>query len=121
MIRYTKYDSDTGNIEYSFDGHPNDILANEPCIQGEYSAEEYRIVNGLAVRKTDLEIETQNLDTAWILLRRHRDNLLKDSDWTQVPDAPVNTNNWATYRQTLRDLPSNTTDPNNVVWPSTPN
>ena len=120
MIRYTKYDSDTGNIEYSFDGHPNDILANEPCIQGEYSAEEYRIVNGSAVRKSDLEIQTQNLDTAWILLRQHRDNLLKDSDWTQVPDAPVNATTWATYRQHLRNLPSNTTDPLNVSWPVKP-
>ncbi len=120
MIRYTKYNSDTGNIEYSFDGHPNDILANEPCIQGEYSAEEYRIVNGSAVRKTDLEIQTQNLDTAWILLRQHRDNLLKDSDWTQVPDAPVDATTWATYRQHLRNLPSNTTDPLNVSWPVKP-
>ena len=27
---------------------------------------------------------------------------------------------WATYRQTLRDLPANTADPSNPTWPTKP-
>lgn len=50
-------------------------------------------------------------------LRSKRDDLLADSDWTQVADAPGDTAAWATYRQALRDLPANTADLANVVWP----
>jgi len=45
--------------------------------------------------------ETQELE-----MRRLRDELLASSDWTQLPDAPVNTEAWATYRQALRDAPA---------------
>jgi len=39
-------------------------------------------------------------------MRYHRDELLKQSDWTQTADAPVNREAWATYRQALRDFPA---------------
>jgi hypothetical protein len=44
------------------------------------------------------------------------DALIKDSDWTQVADAPVDKAVWATYRQALRDITTQT-DPFNIVWP----
>ena len=53
-------------------------------------------------------------------LRRERNALLVESDWTQVADAPGDTAAWATYRQTLRDLPANTADPDNPTWPIAP-
>ena len=53
-------------------------------------------------------------------LRSQRDELLAQSDWTQVADAPVDAAVWATYRQALRDLPANTTDPRNPTWPTKP-
>lgn len=53
-------------------------------------------------------------------LRQQRDFLLQQSDWTQVPDAPVDQSAWAIYRQALRDLPANTTDPANPIWPTPP-
>jgi hypothetical protein len=39
-------------------------------------------------------------------MRAARDVALKASDWTQVDDAPINKQAWATYRQALRDLPN---------------
>lgn len=36
--------------------------------------------------------------------RNLRNLLLTQSDWTQVEDAPVNKEDWALYRQELRDL-----------------
>jgi hypothetical protein len=39
-------------------------------------------------------------------VRAARDRALSASDWTQVADAPVDQEAWATYRQALRDLPS---------------
>lgn len=44
--------------------------------------------------------------------REYRNQLLTASDWTQLPDAPVNREAWAAYRQALRDL----TD--HVNWPN---
>jgi hypothetical protein len=38
--------------------------------------------------------------------RAKRNDLLARSDWTQVADAPVDQQAWATYRQALRDIPS---------------
>lgn len=54
-------------------------------------------------------------------IRIKRNSLLAGSDWTQIPDAPVDKNAWAEYRQALRDLPQNTIDPENPVWPTPPN
>ena len=56
----------------------------------------------------------------WNTLRNERTELLAQSDWTQVADAPVDATAWATYRQALRDLPANTTDPRNPTWPTKP-
>jgi hypothetical protein len=54
------------------------------------------------------------------LLRAERNRLLAESDWTQLPDAPVNKEAWAQYRQLLRDLPSLETDFAALVWPLVP-
>jgi len=53
-------------------------------------------------------------------VRTQRDALLSQSDWTQVPDAPVDQSAWADYRQALRDLPEQEGFPQEVVWPSKP-
>ena len=52
-------------------------------------------------------------------LRSKRDELLRGSDWTQLPDAPCDREAWAAYRQELRDLPQ-TVDPLSPVWPVEP-
>ena len=62
----------------------------------------------------------QLYDAANEKLRRERNRLLAESDWTQQPDAPVDSKAWAAYRQELRDLPANTEDPENPVWPALP-
>tara|TARA_B100001989_G_scaffold54645_1_gene35910 strand:- start:108 stop:557 length:450 start_codon:yes stop_codon:yes gene_type:complete len=48
---------------------------------------------------------------------------LFQSDWTQVSDSPLSSTKkeeWATYRQALRDLPANTSDPEKPNWPTKP-
>jgi hypothetical protein len=43
----------------------------------------------------------------WIeRMRKHRDRLLAESDWTMAPDAPTDKTAWAAYRQQLRDFPN---------------
>lgn len=58
---------------------------------------------------------------SWKRFRDERNSRLSACDWTQVPDAPVDHEAWAVYRQELRDLPDNTDDPLNPVWPTPPN
>ena len=54
-------------------------------------------------------------------VRAERDCLLVASDWTQVPDAPVEAKAWAAYRKALRDLPATIKDATaDVEWPTPP-
>jgi hypothetical protein len=53
-------------------------------------------------------------------VRADRNQKLKDSDWSQVADAPVDKAVWAAYRQALRDVPSQAGFPWEVTWPTTP-
>jgi hypothetical protein len=42
--------------------------------------------------------------TAATTVRSKRTELLADTDWTQLADAPADASQWATYRQALRDI-----------------
>ncbi len=56
-------------------------------------------------------------------IRWKRNTLLSGSDWTHLTDSPLSSEKkaeWAVYRQALRDLPENTNDFNNVIWPIPP-
>jgi len=57
------------------------------------------------------------VDTQWAVIRSQRNQMLKDTDWTQVEDSPVDKAVWATYRQALRDITTQD-DPFNVTWPA---
>ena len=60
----------------------------------------------------------------WDKLRTERNNLISETDYLILPDYTISSEEkkqeWLNYRQTLRDLPSNTTDPENPVWPTKP-
>lgn len=53
-------------------------------------------------------------------VRATRGEKLKDSDWTQVEDAPVDQTAWATYRQALRDITGQEGFPWTITWPEQP-
>ena len=60
-------------------------------------------------------------------LRDTRRGKLRSSDWTQLPDVPLDAKQkeaWGKYRQELRDLPSQQTaediELTNIVWPNPP-
>mgnify|MGYP001345352400 CR=1 FL=1 len=52
-------------------------------------------------------------------LRVRRNNKLAKSDWMANSDVTMS-DAWKTYRQALRDLPANTSDPSNPTWPTKP-
>jgi hypothetical protein len=53
-------------------------------------------------------------------VRQQRGEKLKDSDWTQVADAPVDKAAWAVYRQALRDVTTQAGFPWTIEWPTQP-
>lgn len=55
------------------------------------------------VEKTTEEIQADAQNKAEEV-RTERNQKLAESDWTQLPDAPVDKTAWAAYRQALRDL-----------------
>jgi hypothetical protein len=60
---------------------------------------------------------------AWTALRTERNARLAASDWTQLQDAHLSAEKksvWADYRQALRDLPDETTNPLEAEWPLDP-
>jgi len=73
-------------------------------------------------------------DEAWVLdspalytkLRAQRNRKLYACDWTQTADSPLTDEKkaeWASYRQALRDVPSNnsgSTGLDQVIWPDQP-
>lgn len=98
---FVPYDSTTQKLERC-----------EPYIQDGYC---------YVVRAVDKTAEELAADVASkaAQVRAARDAALKASDWTQVADAPVDQQAWATYRQALRDLPDAEGFPN-VELPLTP-
>lgn len=69
------------------------------------------------------QADADTLARSWVRLRRERNALLVSSDWTQGADSPLTDEakaEWATYRETLRNLPANTPDPANPTWPTPP-
>lgn len=56
-------------------------------------------------------------------IRFNRDRMLLESDWTQLADSPLSDSKkaeWATYRQTLRDLTDNIDSSGSVTYPDAP-
>jgi hypothetical protein len=53
-------------------------------------------------------------------VRQKRNQLLVESDWSQISDSPVNKAPWVAYRQKLRDVTNQTGFPFGVIWPNKP-
>jgi hypothetical protein len=53
-------------------------------------------------------------------IRNWRNAELVKSDWTQLADSVCDKAAWATYRQTLRDLPASNADPLKIELPNAP-
>ena len=60
-------------------------------------------------------------DEFCLQIRGQRDFLLEQSDWSQLPDVPLQTKElWSDYRQQLRDIPTQSGFPYDVQWPAKP-
>jgi|TARA_R100001460_G_scaffold56688_2_gene96387 hypothetical protein len=122
MIDYTIYNTSTGLIHTTGTSgcdSVNDIVLNsgDSIIEGIYKQDAYKIISGTPQAYTPNFLNR---------LRKKRDYLLQQCDWTQGNDSPLSTSKkteWVTYRQALRDLPANNssaTSFNDVTFPTEP-
>ena len=92
-----------------------------------------KYVNGVLVDMTADEIAARKAEeTEWANgasarnlkeLRFERDLKLAETDWTQGADSPLTDSKkteWATYRQSLRDITDSATSLDDVSWPEKP-
>ena len=75
--------------------------------------------NWIQINATESEINYR-LENQWEEVRIIRNELLKESDWTQLNDISQTIKDlWSTYRQELRDV-TNQQNPFNIEWPVKP-
>lgn len=117
--KFTIYDLSTGEIKRVVECDPDfadeQALEGEGIIRGALDGSKLRVdpvtMNVLPVTKTDEDLLVD--------IRMLRDAKLSACDWTQLPDATVDKDAWAAYRQQLRDLPA-TINPRDFQWPTPP-
>lgn len=100
---------------------------NKPSTHDNFSCVDADEAGILCIGDAFLDGEWHRYDSVknlgWVAIRNERKKLLDASDWTALTDSPLSSEKkteWATYRQTLRDITTSTEKPENVVWPSAP-
>jgi len=135
-MNYTIYNNVSGQIVriVDTDNIESQILNNESYLEGAIYDSMYYIANGSPVPippkpdqysvfdyTTKQWVENENLAIFDVITQRQK--LLYASDWTQIPNNPLIPalqEEWAVYRQALRDVPSQSGYPFNVIWPTPP-
>ena len=86
-----------------------------------------KMVDGVIVAMTDAEIaewtasqptDAEILAQKWEGVRGERNMRLSVTDWRASSDLTLS-DEWKTYRQALRDVPTQS-DPDNITWPTEP-
>lgn len=128
MSLLAQVDSETLAVYYYYytsGGIPNDV--NDHCVRVpvpdgvDYTcAKAARADDGTISIIVDSE---RLLERQWAELREERNRRLAACDWTQLADSHLSVEKqmaWADYRQALRDVPDEVTDPTQVQWPAIP-
>ena len=69
----------------------------------------------------DTAKDARLLADKWENVRRDRDRKLAETDYLALGDAPsAISNDQQIYRQKLRDVPKDNSDPDNITWPTKP-
>ncbi len=67
----------------------------------------------------DTAKDARILAEKWANVRRDRDRRLAETDYLALSDQTLS-NSMKTYRDSLRDVPEDNADPDNISWPSKP-
>ena len=129
-MMYCVYNSSTGEIYYKTKViNPADVelltsgLSDASYVQCDVDIRTHKIVNSAPVGIARSTLNARQHEADFARLRWDRDAKLLATDWRVGSDAPLTEaqkQEWRSYRQALRDLPANTTDPANPTWPTPP-
>ena len=75
-------------------------------------------VYNIKVESTTADEQAALTTTQWYLIRAQRNSLIERTDWRAGSDVTLS-DEWKTYRQALRDVPTQS-DPFNITWPTEP-
>lgn len=135
-MNYTIYSDTTGQILriVQTTDIQSQLQSGESYIEGSVDDSAYYIENGAPVAipakpdqysvfdfTTKQWVQNETMAISDVSLKRQK--LLYATDWTQIPNGPLTTQQqaaWATYRQELRDIPSQSGYPFNVIFPTPP-
>jgi hypothetical protein len=96
--------------------------STEKLVSCEPVIEDNQVFTVAVADKTEEDLAL-DFELAAIDVRATRDHLLSKSDWSQFTDAPLTSDKklqWATYRQSLRDITGHTDFPYNIEYPVKP-
>jgi len=133
-VHFVKYDRSTGRVLWAGFTQSEAIAGADDVIllDSAVQPESVRVVAGEVVPLPPKPSGFVKFDYAagnWVpdeaaadtAARSQRNELLVQSDWTQLPDVPLDTKSaWAAYRQDLRDITSQPGYPFDIVWPIPP-
>lgn len=94
--------------------YTKELVELQPVLQNGTWTQVWSVVNA-TTEQVQIKFEAAAYD-----IRKKRNELLLNSDWTQVLDAPTNKQVWAEYRQSLRNITTQLTFPWSVDWPTQP-
>lgn len=128
MKRFFVHDAE-GNILRTGSCSEGDLAMQagegETVVEGVADDATQKFVDGAFVAKPEPS-DAEKMELTAVRIRIMREELLSESDWTQVPDSPLTAEKrteWQDYRQRLRDLPAQYPDATSidvVVFPETP-
>jgi hypothetical protein len=78
------------------------------------------VFTGDTAAADEAEYKAQKDAEQAVNVRKQRNDKLSDCDWTQIADSTADKATWATYRQALRDITSQTGFPWSINWPTQP-
>ena len=107
-----------------FDALVQDVQESSPIKQGSTWVQHWTVIEKYSAEEKATvlaEAEAQKQQAQADQVRAERNGKLAASDWTQGKDIPDSvSDNWAVYRQALRDITVQAEFPWGVQWPTQP-
>jgi Phage tail assembly chaperone protein len=103
-----------------FNAAPHDCTEHGPKIYADVMAGMYGSIAAFVPASEQVGF-WQTDDVIEQMMREKRGALLQATDWTQLPDVPQTMKGpYASFRQALRDVPSQSGFPRYIEWPPLP-
>ena len=131
-------EDENGHKTYDFSGEDYEIVETDSPLSYESTDEQGNAItisfkqsghiheghyhltwDGSAILKDDTSLTACQTAEKWENVRADRNRRLAETDYLALKDSTLSAD-MKTYRQALRDVPKDNSDPDNITWPSKP-